>query len=185
MRFSLIIFCVLLFLPLFSQEDNFNDKTFYIESINDPSLAGQRHFVSELFEITGHEINRIQIHQSLANQARVFRVKYNKNTQGSFVMVRWDKKKKENFIANKLIDPGVYYNLNAVLELIREQTKKSFFTPRDVALQPRDQEKLSPEDLIGLREIHRLKEEEEEVNKKRKKNKRRKETREAKKIKPK
>ena len=74
--------------------------------------------------------------------------------------MRWDKVKKENFIANKMIDPGVYYNLNAAKEIMRKQTNKANFTVDDVALQAPDQEQINSDDLDELRAEFELKNEE-------------------------
>ena len=81
----------------------------------------------------------------------MFRVKLDSVT-GGFVFVRWDKVKKENYIANKLIDPGVYYNLNAAKEIMRKQTQKAYFEVKDKLLQAPDQEQISEESLEGFRE---------------------------------
>ena len=48
---------------------------------------------------------------NLPNNARIFRVLYDEEQQSGFIFIRWDKKEKENYVANKMIDPGVYYNL--------------------------------------------------------------------------
>jgi len=82
---------------------------------------------------------------------------------GGFVFVRWDKVKKENYIANKLIDPGVYYNLNAAKEIMRKQTQKAYFEVKDVLPQAPDQEQISEESLEGLREEFDLKNEEKKL----------------------
>jgi hypothetical protein len=110
-------------------------------------------------DIAGYVPERIQIYQTLPNQARVFRVKLD-SVNGGFVFVRWDKVKKENFIANKMIDPGVYYNLNAAKEIMRKQTDKAYFTVDDVALQAPDQEQINSADLDELRAEFDLKNEE-------------------------
>lgn len=123
----------------------------YTEPISDPSAEGQRFFVEDLLDIAGYVPEGIQIYQTLPNKSRVFRVKLDSVT-GGFVFVRWDKIKKENYIANKLIDPGVYYNLNAAKEIMRKQTQKSYFEVKDKLLQAPDQEQISEETLEGLRE---------------------------------
>ena len=84
----------------------------YLEPINDPSAEGQKFFVEDLLDIAGYVPEKIQIYQTLPNKARVFRVKLD-SVNGGFVFIRWDKTKKENYVANKMIDPGVYYNLKA------------------------------------------------------------------------
>lgn len=131
----------------------------YLEPLNDPSAYGQRFFVQDLLDIAGYVPEKIQIYQTLPNQSRVFRVKLD-SVNGGFVFVRWDKVKKENFIANKMIDPGVYYNLNAAKEIMRKQTDKANFTVDDVALQAPDQEQINSADLVELRAEFDLKNEE-------------------------
>ena len=132
------------------------------EPLSDPTAYGQRIFVEELLDIAGYVPEGIQIYQTLPNKARVFRVKLDSVT-GGFVFVRWDKVKKENYIANKLIDPGVYYNLNAAKEIMRKQTQKAYFEVKDVLLQAPDQEQISEESLEGLREEFDLKNEEKKL----------------------
>ena len=53
---------------------------------------------------------------------------------------------------NKLIDPGIYYNLNAANEIKREQTDKKSFGIEDISIQANDQEKISEQDIKLLRE---------------------------------
>ena len=132
------------------------------EPLSDPTAYGQRIFVEELLDIAGYVPEGIQIYQTLPNKARVFRVKLDSVT-GGFVFVRWDKVKKENYIANKLIDPGVYYNLNAAKEIMRKQTQKAYFEVKDVLPQAPDQEQISEESLEGLREDFDLKNEEKKL----------------------
>ena len=132
------------------------------EPISDPTAYGQRIFVEELLDIAGYVPEGIQIYQTLPNKARVFRVKLDSVT-GGFVFVRWDKVKKENYIANKLIDPGVYFNLNAAKEIMRKQTQKAYFEVKDVLPQAPDQEQISEESLEGLREEFDLKNEEKKL----------------------
>ena len=132
------------------------------EPLSDPTAYGQRIFVEELLDIAGYVPEGIQIYQTLPNKARVFRVKLDSVT-GGFVFVRWDKVKKENYIANKLIDPGVYYNLNAAKEIMRKQTQKAYFEVKDVLPQAPDQEQISEESLEGLREEFDLKNEEKKL----------------------
>ena len=93
-------FLILLFLAgyptlFFAQE--YDDV--YIEPINDPSADGQRFFVEDLLDLAGYVPENIQIYQTLPNKARVFRVKLD-SVNGGFVFVRWDKTKKENYVAN-------------------------------------------------------------------------------------
>ena len=87
------------------------------------------------------------------------------------MFVRWDNKKKEHFLANKMIDPGLYYNLKAAREVMRKQTKKANFSVEDISLQSSDQEEITGSDITELREEYDLKKEEErkvkkELNKK-------------------
>ena len=144
MRFNFLfsyVFFLFTLLPVFGQE---YDE--YLVPLNDPSADGQRFFVSDLLDIAGYVPEKIQIYQTLPNRARVFRVKLD-SVNGGFVFVRWDKSKKENYIANKMIDPGVYYNLKAAKEIMRKQTNKANFTTDDVALQPPDQDQIKSTDL--------------------------------------
>ena len=131
----------------------------YLEPINDPSADGQRFFVQDLLDIAGYVPEKIHIYQTLPNKSRVFRVKLD-SVNGGFVFVRWDKTKKENYVANKMIDPGVYFNLKAAKEIMRKQTNKANFTVDDVALQAPDQEQINSADLDELRAEFDLKNEE-------------------------
>ena len=159
----------------------------YIEPISDPSAQGQRFFVEDLLDIAGYVPEKIDIYQTLPNSARVFRIKLD-SINGGFVFVRWDKAKKENYVANKMIDPGVYYNLKAAKEIMRKQTDKASFSIEDVALQAPDQEQINSAELKEMRaefdlknEEKRLEEEEEltKQNSKRERKQRRKEKKEA------
>ena len=152
---------VLFFIFLLAQTNLFGQafEDEYLEPINDPSAEGQRFFVEELLDIAGYVPEKIQIYQTLPNQSRVFRVKLD-SVNGGFVFVRWDKSKKENYVANKMIDPGVYYNLKAAKEIMRKQTNKANFTVDDVALQAPDQEQINSDDLDELRAEFELKNEE-------------------------
>ncbi|MEK9609727.1 MAG: hypothetical protein VW058_08675 [Flavobacteriaceae bacterium] len=134
----------------------------YLEPINDPSADGQRFFVQDLLDLAGYVPENIQIYQTLPNKARVFRVKLD-SVNGGFVFVRWDKTKKENYVANKMIDPGVYYNLKAAKEIMRKQTNKANFTVDDVSLQAPDQEQINSSDITELREEFELKNEEKKL----------------------
>ena len=134
----------------------------YIEPISDPSAQGQRFFVEDLLDIAGYVPEKIDIYQTLPNSARVFRIKLD-SINGGFVFVRWDKAKKENYVANKMIDPGVYYNLKAAKEIMRKQTNKANFTVDDVALQAPDQDQINSDDLQELRAEFDLKNEEKEA----------------------
>ena len=153
-RLLLLLFFMGTFIQLFSQE-----YQEYLEPINDPSAEGQRFFVQDLLDIAGYVPENIQIYQTLPNRARVFRVKLD-SINGGFVFVRWDKAKKENYVANKMIDPGVYYNLKAAKEIMRKQTNKANFTVDDVALQAPDQEQINSSELDEYRSEFDLKNEE-------------------------
>ena len=152
---------VLFFIFLLAQTNLFGQafEDEYLEPINDPSAEGQRFFVEELLDIAGYVPEKIHIYQSLPNKSRVFRVKLD-SVNGGFVFVRWDKSKKENYVANKMIDPGVYYNLKAAKEIMRKQTDKANFSVDDVALQAPDQEQINSADLDELRAEFDLKNEE-------------------------
>ena len=64
------------------------------------------------------------------------------------------------YVDNKLIDPGIYFNLNAAKEIMRKQTEKANFGVDDVAIQAPDQEQIGSEELTQFREEFKLKEEE-------------------------
>lgn len=138
-----LFFCLFNFF-IFGQED-------IIEGLySDPSLETQTAFVSELLYVAGYVPEKIEVYQTLPNYAHVFRVKLD-SVNGGFIFVRWDKNKKEHFLANKLIDPGLYYNLNTAREIIRKQTKKATFSVNDGSMQAPDQERIGGNDLDELR----------------------------------
>ena len=110
-------------------------------------------------DIAGYNPEKIEIYQTLPNKAKVFRVKLD-SVNGGFVFIRWDSKKKENYVANKMIDPGVYFNLKAAKEIMRKQTDKANFTVEDVLPQAPDQEQINIGELNQFREEFELKEEE-------------------------
>tara|TARA_Y100000768_G_C23787942_1_gene591223 strand:- start:76 stop:633 length:558 start_codon:yes stop_codon:yes gene_type:complete len=139
-------------LLVFSQEDLIIEGQY-----NDPSLQTQKAFVNELLYVAGYVPEEIQVYQTLPNHAHVFRVKLDSVT-GGFMFVRWDKEKKEHYIANKMIDPGLYYNLKSAREIMRKQTQKASFSVEDGALQAFDQELIRSEDLQELREVYDEKE---------------------------
>ena len=145
---------------LFSQ--NYEQKLKEIQSLYDNSSVGQTFFVEDLLKIAGYNIEKIQIYQTLPNNARVFRVKIDSVT-GGFIFVRWNKDKNENYIDNKLIDPGIYFNINAAREIMRQQTEKASFGVDDVAIQAPDQERIGSEELNQFREEFKLKEEEKKL----------------------
>ena len=125
---------------------------------DDPSLFTQKAFVEEILYIAGYVPEQIQVYQTLPNHAHVYRVTLD-SVNGGFLFVRWDKKKKEHFIANKMIDPGFYYNLKAAREILRKQTQKASFGVADKALQAADQEQIGKADLEELRQAYDEKEE--------------------------
>ena len=163
----------------FADDEQYAEEE-YVEPLNDKSREGQMLFVQDLLDLAGYIIETIEVYQTLPNNARVYRVKYNEKTEGGFLFIRWDKKKKENYVANKMIDPGVYYNLNAAREIMRNQTNKEAFTVEDIALQAPDQETISTDDIEGLRQAYDLEQEEkklkelERLNKSKKNRRRRK-----------
>ena len=86
-----------------------------IENYSDydnPSLETQFAFVQELLYAAGYVPEKIRVYQTLPNYAHVYSVTLD-SVNGGFIFVRWDKKKKEHYVANKMIDPGLYYNLKA------------------------------------------------------------------------
>ena len=137
---------------VYSQEESLMEGYY-----NDPSLETQTAFVSELLYVAGYVPEKIEVYQTLPNYAHVFRVKLD-SVNGGFIFVRWDKNKKEHFLANKLIDPGLYYNLNTAREVIRKQTKKATFSVNDGSIQASDQEKIGGNDLDELRNEYDKKE---------------------------
>lgn len=162
----LILFACFWLFPIWSQEDNYSnaykdseDEEVYLMPENDPSTEGQRFFVEELLDIAGYVPERIQVYQTLPNKARVFRVRFD-SINGAFVFVRWDKKNKENYVDNKMIDPGVYYNLQVAREVMRRQTDQASFGVEDAAMQAPDQESVSGRELQDLREQYKLDQEE-------------------------
>ena len=162
----LILFACFWLSPICSQEDNYSnaykdseDEEVYLMPENDPSTEGQRFFVEELLDIAGYVPERIQVYQTLPNKARVFRVRFD-SINGAFVFVRWDKKNKENYVDNKMIDPGVYYNLKVAREVMRRQTDQASFGVEDAAMQAPDQESVSGGELQDLREQYKLDQEE-------------------------
>ena len=153
----LILFFLLI--PIFSIGQYYDDEEQYLDPINDPSALGQRAFVDELLWMAGYVPEKIEIYQTLPNNSRVYRVKLD-SVNGGFIFIRWDKKKKEHYVANKLIDPGLYYNLKAAKVIMQKQTNKASFGVDDISIQPPDQEKISEADILELREEYQLKEDE-------------------------
>ena len=161
------------FLPLFllfcfslhgqDPEAYAEEEESFVGPLNDNSSLGQMYFVEGLMNIAGYSIDFIEVYQTLPNHARIFRVLYDDEQQSGFIFIRWDKKKNENYVANKMIDPGVYYNLKAAKEIMREQTDKKEFLVDDAALQAPDQEKLTADELEGLRQQYELDQEEKKL----------------------
>lgn len=154
-------FLIFLFISVqILKSQNYNGQvSSYFNPLNDPTVEGQTTFVEELMEIAGYNPEKIEIYQTLPNRAKVFRVKLD-SVNGGFVFVRWDNEKKENYVANKMIDPGVYFNLKAAKEIMRKQTDKAYFTVEDVLPQAPDQEQINSSELNQFREEFELKEEE-------------------------
>ena len=175
MRIKILIFLLIaVFFKTNAQYDDYDEDEYdevYLEPINDKSDEGQKIFVEELLDLAGYILDEIEIYQRLPNHAKVFRVKYDEKSKGGFIFRRWDKKNKENYVANKMIDPGLYYNLKAAKEIMRKQTDKDFFGVEDGALQAPDQEKISTEDLKGLRGLLEEKLEERKLKKQEQENK--------------
>ena len=161
MMFNNQKFLIFLFISIqILKSQNYNGQvSSYFNPLNDPTVEGQTNFVEELMEIAGYNPEKIEIYQTLPNRAKVFRVKLD-SVNGGFVFVRWDNEKKENYVANKMIDPGVYFNLKSAKEIMRKQTDKANFTVEDVLPQAPDQEQINSSELNQFREEFELKEEE-------------------------
>ena len=157
---KLILFSITSTLFIYAQ-----DETLIEGNYNDPSLVTQTAFVQELLYVAGYVPEKIEVYQSLPNYSHVFRVKLDSVT-GGFVFVRWDKQKKQHYVANKMIDPGVYYNLKSAQEIMRKQTQNASFSIKDGALQASDQQKIGNEDLDELRQKYdkREKEKQDAIN---------------------
>ena len=162
LAFFLLISCLwspLIWSQANDEYDTYEEEEEYLYPENDPSSDGQRYFVEDLLDFAGYVPEKIQVYQTLSNNARVFRVRFD-SINGAFIFVRWDKKNKENYVANKLIDPGVYYNLKVAREVMRKQTNKESFGVEEAAIQAADQEKIGAGELQDLREQYKLDEEE-------------------------
>ena len=136
---------------VYSQEESLMEGYY-----NDPSLETQTAFVNELLYMAGYVPDKIEVYQTLPNYAHVYRVKLD-SVNGGFIFVRWNKKEQRHVVANKMIDPGLYYNLNAAQEILRMQTDKATFSTEDISLQASDQFKLSGQDINGLRKAYEKK----------------------------
>lgn len=161
LRVNYCFYIIFISALLHSQEESLMEGYF-----NDPSLETQTAFVNELLYVAGYVPDKIEVYQTLPNYAHVFRVKLD-SVNGGFIFVRWNKKEQRHFVANKLIDPGLYYNLNAAQEILRMQTDKATFSTEDISIQAGDQFKLSGQDINGLRKAY---EEKLEAQKKRQAN---------------
>ena len=150
---------------LFSQDKNDSDEEYYDDefySLYDYSLEGQKMFVEDLLDTAGYIIKSIETYQTLPNNSRIFRVDL-ENSDGGFIFIRWDKKNKENYVDNKLIDSEIYYNLNAAKEIKRNQTDQESFGIEDISIQASDQQKITTEEITILREEYKkMKKEREE-----------------------
>lgn len=166
MHFKILIL-FFFFAPWFGFSQDTTAETEENESLmgplNDNSSLGQMYFVEGLMNIAGYGIDEIEVYQTLPNHARIFRVLYDEKQQSGFIFIRWDKVNKENYVANKMIDPGVYYNLKTAKEIMRKQTDKKEFSVEDAALQAPDQEKITTDELEGLRQQYELDQEEKKL----------------------
>lgn len=138
----------------FAQEqDSYAEEEVFYDVAKDPSKEGQWAFVQELLYTAGFMPEKVEIYQTLPNQARVYRITIDSVT-GGFLFVRWDKKNQEHYIANKMINPGWYYNLKAAREIMRKQTNKASFSKEDIAIQAADQNTFSNEEINEFRSIY-------------------------------
>ncbi len=166
MNFKFLFALLLLFGEIIVAQSTALDQTEddpYQGPINDNTTLGQKYFVNDLMSLAGYTVDEIEVYQTLPNNAKIFRVIYDEESQSGFIFIRWDKKKKENYVANKMIDPQVYYNLKTAKEIMRQQTNKKEFNIEDAALQAPDQETISSEDLEGLRLEYELQQEEKKL----------------------
>ena len=155
---TILLFFVVTFVH--AQQAEEEDYSYeYLSPLNDPSAEGQMYFVEELMDLAGYAPEKIVIYQNLPNSARVFRVTLD-SISGGFVFIRYDKKKKENYVANKMIDPGMYLSLKTAKEIFRKQTDKTTFTKEDTAIQAADQSRITSGELQGFREEYSLQQEE-------------------------
>ena len=149
---TIVFLCFTSFFFAQEQESYAEEDVFY-DVAKDPSKEGQWTFVQELLYTAGFMAEKVEIYQTLPNQARVYRITIDSVT-GGFLFVRWDKKNQEYYIANKMINPGWYYNLKAAREIMRKQTNKASFSKEDIAIQAADQNTFSNEEIIELRSIY-------------------------------
>jgi len=157
--FILILTCI--FKISFSQEyeeDEKYEEDYYSYFLNDNTKEGQIAYVEDLLAAAGYVIIDISVYQTLPNNARVFKVIANDSLDRGFIFIRWDKKKQENFVANKMIDPGVYYNLKTAEKILRVQTTKTYFTPDEALIQPMDRPILTRKDIENQEARKKVKE---------------------------
>jgi hypothetical protein len=141
-------FIVLFAFTAFAQEAESLIENY--ELYSDSSLETQYSFVQELLYVAGYVPEKITVYQTLPNNAHVYHVTLD-SVNGGFLFVRWNKKEKKHYVANKMIDAGMYYNLKAAEEIMRIQTEKASFSADDISIQAGDQFKISGEDINGLR----------------------------------
>ena len=177
----LIIVSFFLIICFHGNSQDYYEEEFF-EPINDSSLEGQRTFVAELLDLAGYIPEKISVYQSLPNKAHVFKVKLD-SVFGGFIFVRWDKNKNENYIANKLIDAGLYYNLKSAKEVMRRQTNQNTFSTEDSAIQASDQESISDNGLEMFRQEFELEERKKALFEAKKKLKQRKKNKSKRKLK--
>lgn len=149
--------------PSHAQNDEIEEEIAYLPPIKDKTQSGQKQYVIELLSLAGFTVDKIIVYQTLPKNAKVFQVKFENSPTGGFVYVRWNKEKKENYVANKLIDPGLYYNLKAANEIYRKQTDSLYFSVNHKALQAPDQDEISSEDLENFRLEYDLQQEEKKL----------------------
>ena len=142
------LFFLILTFKAFSQEAESLIENY--ELYSDSSLETQYSFVQELLYVAGYVPEKITVYQTLPNNAHVYRITLD-TVNGGFLFVRWNKKDKKHYVANKMIDAGMYYNLKAAEEIMRKQTENASFSADDISIQAGDQFKISGKDINGLR----------------------------------
>jgi len=151
MKKYIFIFLILLCaFKTFAQSESLIEN---YELYSDPSLETQFSFVQELLYVAGYVPEKVRVYQTLPNHAHVYQVTLD-SVNGGFIFVRWNKEKREHYVANKMIDRGLYYNLKAAREIMRNQTPKATFSSEDKSLQSSDQFEISAEDIKGLRGLY-------------------------------
>ena len=156
-RFYILLKLKTLYINLFFQILTFKAFSQEAESLienyelySDSSLETQYSFVQELLYVAGYVPEKITVYQTLPNNAHVYRITLD-SVNGGFLFVRWNKKDKKHYVANKMIDAGMYYNLKAAEEIMRKQTENASFSADDISIQAGDQFKISGKDINGLR----------------------------------